>query len=116
VVESVTRLVTEANVTWLMGRTDYGRAFELFERRYPEAIGRRTSLLILGDARSNYGNVGIPSLERMVGKARHAYWLNPERRQIWDTGDSEASKVGKVIEMIECRNLAQLSEFVKSLA
>jgi len=116
VVESVTRLVTEANVTWLMGRTDYGRAFELFERRYPEAIGRRTSLLILGDARSNYGNVGIPSLERMVAKARHAYWLNPERRQIWDTGDSEASKVGHVIEMIECRNLAQLSEFVKSLA
>jgi len=116
VVESVTRLVTEANVTWLMGRTDYGRAFELFERRYPDAIGRRTSLLILGDARSNYGNVGIPNLERMVAKARHAYWLNPERRQIWDTGDSEASKVGKVIEMIECRNLAQLSEFVKSLA
>jgi hypothetical protein len=116
VVDSVTRLVEEANVTWLLGRTDYGRAFELFERRYPDAIGRRSSLLILGDARSNYGNVGIPNLERMVAKSRHAYWLNPERRQIWDTGDSEASKVGKVIEMIECRNLAQLSAFVKDLA
>ena len=116
VVDSVTRLVSEANVTWLMGRTDYGRAFELFERRYPDAIGRRTSLLVLGDARSNYGNVGIPTLERLVGKAKHAYWLNPERRQIWDTGDSEASAVGKVIEMVECRNLAQLSAFVKDLA
>ena len=116
VVDSVTRLVNEANVTWLFGRTDYGRAFELFERRYPEAIGRRTSLLILGDARSNYGNVGVPTLQRLVDKAQHAYWLNPERRRLWDTGDSEASKVGNVIEMIECRNLAQLSEFVKSLA
>ena len=116
VVDSVTRLVNEANVTWLFGRTDYGRAFELFEARYPDAIGRRTSLLILGDARSNYGNVGIPSLERMVAKARHAYWLNPERQRLWDTGDSEASKVAAVLDMIECRNLAQLSAFVTDLA
>jgi uncharacterized protein with von Willebrand factor type A (vWA) domain len=116
VLDTVTRLVSEANVTWLMGRTDYGRAFDLFEKRYPDAIGRRTSLLILGDARSNYGDVGLPSLQRMVDKAKHAYWLNPERRRMWDTGDSEARKVGKVIEMVECRNLAQLSQFVKDLA
>ncbi|MCW2494205.1 VWA domain-containing protein [Jatrophihabitans sp.] len=116
VVDSVTRLVSEANVTGLFGRTDYGRAFDLFERRYPEAIGRRTSLLILGDARSNYGDVGIPALERMVGRAKHSYWLNPERQRLWDSGDSEASKVAKVIDMVECRNLAQLSAFVKDLA
>jgi uncharacterized protein with von Willebrand factor type A (vWA) domain len=116
VLDTVTRLVSEANVTWLLGRTDYGRAFELFERRYPDAIGRRSSLLILGDARSNYGDVGIPALQRMVEKAKHAYWLNPERHAVWDTGDSEARKVGKVIEMVECRNLAQLSQFVKDLA
>ena len=60
VVESVTRLAAEANVRGWYGRTDYGRAFELFNERYRDAISPRTSLLVLGDARSNYGDPGLP--------------------------------------------------------
>jgi uncharacterized protein with von Willebrand factor type A (vWA) domain len=116
VLDVVTELTEQAKVTWIMGRTDYGRAFRLFEQRYPEAIGRRSSLLILGDARSNYGDVGVPTLSRLADRARHAYWLNPERQAMWDTGDSEATKVARVVPMVECRNLSQLSEFVRSLA
>jgi uncharacterized protein with von Willebrand factor type A (vWA) domain len=113
--EAVTRLSAEARVTWLLGRTDYGRAFELFQDRYLDAIGPRTSLLVLGDARSNYGDLALPAFATMVGRARHAYWLNPERRAAWDTGDSAASRYGAVAPMVECRNLAQLSDFVKGL-
>jgi uncharacterized protein with von Willebrand factor type A (vWA) domain len=113
--DAVTRLATEADVTWLMGRTDYGRAFELFAERHADAIGPRTSLLILGDARSNYGDVALPTLRELAGRAKHAYWLNPERRGIWDTGDSRASDLGAVVPMVECRNLAQLGEFVDDL-
>jgi uncharacterized protein with von Willebrand factor type A (vWA) domain len=114
-IDAVTRLTNEADVTWLLGRTDYGRAFELFAERYGDAIGARTSLLVLGDARSNYGDVALPTLTELVGRAKHAYWLNPERRAIWDTGDSRASDLGKILPMIECRNLAQLSAFVRDL-
>jgi uncharacterized protein len=116
VLDAVTRLATEADVTWLLGRTDYGRALELFERRFPDAIGPRTSLLILGDARSNYGELALPVLTEMAQRAKHAYWLNPERRAIWDTGDSRASEYGAIVPMVECRNLAQLAEFVHDLA
>jgi uncharacterized protein len=116
VLDVVSELTEQANITWIMGRTDYGRAFRLFEERYPDAIGRRSSLLILGDARSNYGDVGAPTLSRLAERARHSYWLNPERQSLWDTGDSEATKVGQIVPMVECRNLAQLSEFVRSLA
>jgi uncharacterized protein with von Willebrand factor type A (vWA) domain len=114
-VQAVQRLVTEADVTWLMGRTDYGRALELFAERYPDAIGSRTSLLILGDARSNYGDVALPTLRSLVARAKHAYWLNPERRAVWDTGDSRASDLAELVPMVECRNLAQLEEFVRDL-
>jgi uncharacterized protein with von Willebrand factor type A (vWA) domain len=113
--DAVTRLTTEADVTWLLGRTDYGRAFELFAERFPDAIGPRTSLLVLGDARSNYGDVALPTLTALAGRAKHAYWLNPERRAIWDTGDSRAGDLGRVVPMVECRKLAQLGEFVRDL-
>ncbi|HET8583262.1 MAG TPA: VWA domain-containing protein [Jatrophihabitans sp.] len=115
VLDAVTRLANEADVTWLLGRTDYGRAFELFAHRFPDAIGTRTSLLILGDARSNYGDLALPVLRSLVSRAKHAYWLNPERHAIWDTGDSRASDYAEIVPMVECRNLAQLAEFVRDL-
>ena len=48
-----------------------------------------------------------------AGEAR--YWLNPERRELWDTGDSRASDFDAIVPMVECRNLAQLSAFVQDL-
>lgn len=116
VAEMITRLTREADVTALLGRTDYGRALELFATRFPDVVGTRTSLLILGDARSNYGDLALPVLRTTVGRAKHAYWLNPERRSSWDTGDSRASEYGEVVPMVECRNLAQLAAFVRDLA
>ena len=115
VVQSVTRLAAEADVTALLGRTDYGRAFELFARRFPDAIGPKTALLVLGDARSNYGDLALPVFTELAERAKHAYWLNPERPTVWDTGDSRATEYGAVVPMIECRNLAQLAAFVKDL-
>lgn len=112
---AVARLTAEADVTWLLGRTDYGRALERFEQKYADAVGHRTSLLILGDARSNYGDIALPVLQRIVERAHAAHWLNPERRAAWDTGDSAASRFDAVVPMVECRNLAQLAEFVKDL-
>jgi uncharacterized protein with von Willebrand factor type A (vWA) domain len=116
VLDAITRLTSEADVTWLLGRTDYGRAFELFAQRFGDAVGPRTSLLVLGDARSNYGDLALPVFAQLVEAAKHAYWLNPERRAIWDTGDSRASEYGAIAPMVECRNLAQLGEFVHDLA
>jgi hypothetical protein len=72
-------------------------------------------LLILGDARSNYGDPALAVLQLIVSQARRAYWLNPERRAGWDSGDSCASAVGAVVPMTECRNLAQLGAFVRDL-
>ena len=115
VVESVTRLAAESKVRGWYGRTDYGRAFELFIERYRDAISPRTSLLVLGDARSNYGDPGLRALRLMAERARRAYWLNPERRSAWDTGDSVAEDVGRIVPMVECRNLAQLGSFVREL-
>lgn len=115
VADAVARMTAEADLTWLLGRTDYGRAFERFEEKYPDVVGHRTSLLVLGDARSNYGDLALPVLARLAERAHTAHWLNPERRSAWDTGDSAASRFDEVVPMVECRNLAQLAEFVQNL-
>ena len=97
------------------GRTDYGRAFTTFAEQHADALGPRSSLLVLGDARSNHSDLAVPVLRDLVEQARHAWWLNPEHTRHWGTGDSAAPTYGEVVPMVECRNLAQLSAFVHDL-
>ncbi|MEU6426335.1 VWA domain-containing protein [Microbispora sp. NPDC046973] len=115
VLDAIGRLTEEADIV-RFGRTDYGHVFERFAERFPDAVGPRTSLLILGDARSNYQVPALGTLKRLAGQARHAHWLNPEPRAQWDTGDSLATSYGSVVPMHECRNVAQLAAFVETLA
>jgi uncharacterized protein with von Willebrand factor type A (vWA) domain len=70
---------------------------------------------VLGDARSNYTDPGLEPLREMVDAARHAWWLNPEHRRQWDTGDSAATDYAALLPMVECRNLTQLQEFVHDI-
>lgn len=99
----------------LWGRTNYGRALSKFEETYADALGPKSSLLILGDARSNYSDLHLDVLKRLAGSARHAWWLNPEHRRHWDSGDSAATWYGEIVPMVECRNLTQLGEFVHDI-
>jgi len=112
VVETLADLAASVQHASLWGRTNYGRAFTRFLDKHPDALGPKTSLLVLGDARSNYFDLSIPVVKEIVAQTRHAWWLNPEHTRQWDTGDSAARPYGEVIPMVECRNLTQLGEFV----
>ena len=98
------------------GRTNYGRALTDFAASHPDAVTSKTSLLILGDARSNHADLHADVLRDLAGTARHSYWLNPEHRRHWGTGDSATRTYGEIVPMVECRNLAQLGTFVHDLA
>jgi uncharacterized protein with von Willebrand factor type A (vWA) domain len=113
--ETLERLSRSARHASRWGRTDYGRAFRAFQENHADALGPRTSLLVLGDARSNYTDPRPDTLRAMVRAARHAWWLNPEHPRQWDTGDSAASEYRAILPMVECRNLAQLTEFVHDI-
>ncbi|MEV0196983.1 VWA domain-containing protein [Nonomuraea sp. NPDC050691] len=115
VVDAMTRMADEADMV-RFGRTNYGHALERFAERHGDAVGPKTSLLILGDARSNYQPPALATLQALAGRARNAYWLNPEPRAQWDTGDSVASAYAAVVPMTECRNVAQLAAFIEGLA
>jgi hypothetical protein len=115
VVDAVSRIGREADVVGFDGHSDYGTAFEVFADRWASAVGPKTSLLILGDGRTNYRPPGLPVLADLVRRSRSAHWLNPEPRRLWGSGDSAADRYGDVIDMVECRNAAQLADFVTTL-
>jgi hypothetical protein len=109
------RILDAADLTVFDGHSDYGRALGVFADRYGDAVGPRTSVLILGDARTNGSDPNPAALRRIVGPARHAYWLNPERRALWSTGDSVAKQYAEIVPMHECRNVHQLGTLVTKL-
>ncbi|MDQ6650071.1 MAG: VWA domain-containing protein [Actinomycetota bacterium] len=112
----MSRMAAEADLVWFDGHSDYGHAFEVFAEHYPDAVGPRTSLLVLGDARNNYRSTGAATLRQLCRQARHSYWLNPEPASYWGSGDSATAAYAELVdEMVECRNVAQLEEFVQRL-
>ena len=115
--EAVHRVNTEADVVWVDGHSDYGHAFEVFWQRYGREVTPKTTVMILGDARNNYHASQSWIIKEMQKKARHVFWLNPEPRSYWDTGDSIVGEYGIHCDgTFECRNLRQLEKFVDLLA
>jgi uncharacterized protein with von Willebrand factor type A (vWA) domain len=115
--ESVRRVNTEADVIWVDGHSDYGHAFSVFFERHEREVTHKTSVIFLGDARNNYHASQSWVLQALQKRARHVYWLNPEPRGYWDTGDSIISEYARFCDgVFECRNLRQLERFVATVA
>ena len=111
------RIGTEARVVWLDGHSDYGNAFGGFVERHMDSITPRTTVIVTGDARNNYHDPDVAALRAVARAARSVYWLNPERRHHWDTGDSVLSAYADVCDgVFEVRSLRQLERFVERVA
>ncbi len=114
---AVHRINTEADVVWIDGHSDYGHALEKFLERWGDDVTSRTSVLLLGDARNNYHASGAWVLEELQHRARHVYWLNPEPRAYWGSGDSIIGEYAvHCDDVVECRTLRQLERFVGQLS
>ncbi|QCD59855.1 vWA domain-containing protein [Streptomyces hawaiiensis] len=109
------RIRAEAAVTEFHGSSDYGMALGEFAERYADAVGSRTTLFVLGDARTNRSDPNLPALRRITERARRVHWLNPEQRSRWGTGDSVAPAYAELADMHECRDVRQLSALVARL-
>ncbi|MFF7374783.1 VWA domain-containing protein [Streptomyces massasporeus] len=109
------RIQGEAAVTGYHGSSDYGMALGEFAERYADAVGSRTTVFVLGDARTNRSDPNLPAVRQIAERARRIHWLNPEQRSRWGTGDSVAPAYAELVAMHECRNARQLSALVARL-
>ncbi|GAA1262100.1 VWA domain-containing protein [Sphaerisporangium rubeum] len=101
---------------WLDGRSDYGNTFQTFWNRWGAGLTPSSTVLVLGDARTNYHAPRAESLRLIHQRAGHVYWLNPEPRAAWDSGDSVMSAYARHCDGVyECRNVRQLKTFIDKL-
>lgn len=115
--DALIKMSSEASLVRRDGHSDYGRSFAEMAETYGDAVGPRTTLIITGDARNNYRPAGVNHLETVVRKARTTFWLNPEPRRFWDTGDSVMSSYAPLCDSVDqVRTLRQLEAFVEDAA
>lgn len=115
--EAIAEVGEQANVVDAHGHSNYGNALRLFAQRYGASLTKKTNLIILGDARSNYHAGEADILQLLRHRAHRVFWLNPEPRSYWGTGDSIIYEYLPHCDgVFECRTLRQLKAFVDYLA
>ena len=115
--DAVEAIAINAAVVQGDGHSDYGAAFVEFHHRFARTVGGRTNVIVLGDARNNYHRPEAWVLEDLRRRAHKVYWLNPEPRAYWGSGDSIMDQYAAYCDgVFECRNLRQLRAFVDELA
>ncbi|MDY0360963.1 MAG: VWA domain-containing protein [Desulforegulaceae bacterium] len=113
--DAIDKIMSEADIEYDVP-TDYGETFIDFKTNHMHELNSKTTLIIIGDARSNYMNPHSEILEEMRAKCKRIIWLNPEPLNTWDTGDSEMyAYKAHVNEVRPCQNLNQLFDFIEDL-
>lgn len=112
---AINSMFTDVDFTYGWG-SNYGRCFDQFIENHSDALTRKTSVLILGDARNNNNDAGLESFRKIRDKTKNLFWLNPDKKHLWDWNDSIASIYGYYCkEMKEVNNFLDLSEFIDKL-
>ncbi|HEY4609780.1 MAG TPA: VWA domain-containing protein [Ilumatobacteraceae bacterium] len=113
----VNRFVERRGVLGDDGHSDYGRALNRFVDRYlTEAVSPRSTVIICGDARTNYRPDGMEALRAIADQARRVFWLNPEPEADWGASDSAMDDYRSCCRgAFEVRSLRQLGDVIASL-
>lgn len=98
------------------GSTDYGRMLQDFKNHCMDDVNNKTTIIILGDARNNYGDPKVEILREMYDKSKRLIWLNPEPKSSWTVGDAEMKKYAACCHQTEvCNSLSHLERVVGNL-
>jgi uncharacterized protein with von Willebrand factor type A (vWA) domain len=113
----VNRFVERRGVLGDDGHSDYGRAFTRFvDQHLADAVTSRSTVIICGDARTNYRPDGAEALRAIAEQARRVFWLNPEPEEEWGATDSAMDDYRAYCRgAFEVRSLRQLGDVIASL-
>jgi uncharacterized protein with von Willebrand factor type A (vWA) domain len=115
-IHSAIDLALRGSMINIYAHSDFGRAFKTFHRDYLSVINKRTTVIVLGDARNNYNLPHEWVLRDVHQRAKQVIWLNPESRLTWGFGDSEMDRYAPYCDLVEeCRNLNQLYRVIDKL-
>lgn len=114
--EALVRLQKGTGLGVQFGRTDYGQVFRDFKKNWLDLVSNKTTVLILGDARNNYGDPQADILKLIQERSKRLIWLNPEFPSFWGTGDSEMKRYLPYCYLVrECSTVTHLGRVVDFL-
>ncbi len=118
--ESPERAIASAHggaVVPVTGNSNYGRALHAFVARYLDVVDRKTTVVVLGDGRTNYSDPGEAALERVRKRAKSLVWICPDPRERWAEGDSAMTRYAEICtEVHEVRTTRDLERAARALA
>lgn len=96
--------------------TNYGKSLEDFDHLAMGDLDRKTTVIILGDARGNRNAARADLMEKIFNRASRVIWLNPEHRASWGTGDSDMLRYMPFCHTVAtCGTVAHLERVVQEL-
>jgi uncharacterized protein with von Willebrand factor type A (vWA) domain len=111
------RISREGGVADVSGYTDYGRVWREFLEEISADLDPRSTVIVLGDARTNGRDPHPEAFARLTERAGRTFWLNPEPRLYWNYGDSVmAAYEPHTTRSFECWTTKHLEEFVDVIA
>jgi uncharacterized protein with von Willebrand factor type A (vWA) domain len=94
-------------------QTDYGRALQDFSEQHLDRLDRRTTVIILGDGRSNFADPRLDLMKQIHDRSRAVIWLNPEPESYWAQGDSVMHRYARFCHVAkQCGTLEQLERII----
>jgi len=109
-------LATAGKVINLSANSNYGRALKLFHTTYLGTINRRTTVIVIGDGRTNYNPPNAWVLGELKRKCKRLLWLCPEEEGSWGFGDSEMPLYARQCHRVESvRSLDDLARVASEL-
>jgi uncharacterized protein len=116
--ENVSRAISsDSGVADISGYTDYGRVWLEFLESVVDDLDPRSTVIVLGDARTNGREPHAPVFGHVAERAGHTFWINPEPRLYWNYGDSVMSAYEPYCDgVFECWTTKQLEAFVNAIA
>jgi len=98
------------------GSSDYGSSLVDFEQDFMSALTPQTTVIVLGDARSNNLDPRADILRRVSERSKRLVWLNPEGRLAWGFGDSEMPRYATFCSVVrQCATAQQLERAVSDI-
>lgn len=111
------RVSSEGGVADVSGYTDYGRVWLEFYGEIAEELGPRSTVIVLGDARTNGREPHAEIFGRIAERSGRAFWLNPEPKLYWNYGDSVMAAYEPHCDgAFECWTTKHLESFVNVIA
>ena len=109
-------IALKGDIINVYAHSNFGHAFRNFYSDHLGSVNKRTTVIVLGDARNNYNLPHDWCLREIKTRAKRVIWLNPESRNTWGFGDSEMDRYSPHCDLVEeCRNLNQLYRVVDQL-